>query len=67
MKQKVITPDIKPCPVCGSRAVALSWNFNFNYQVMCDKNHTLTKECGSRHRAICKWNNAVDKYLIEIT
>lgn len=25
---------------------------------MCDKNHTSTRECGTIHRAICRWNNA---------
>lgn len=59
--QKVVTPKIKECPICGAEAKALSWNFDFNYQVMCDNNHTLTKECGSRHRAVCKWNNKADK------
>jgi hypothetical protein len=29
--------------------------------LMCNNNHTSTRECGSRHRAICKWNNAQEK------
>ena len=57
MNQKIITPPILNCARCGATAKALSWNFDFNYKVYCDNNHTSPKECASRHRAICRWNN----------
>ena len=61
MTQKVVTPPIKACARCGAQARVIGWNFDFMYRVMCDNNHTSTKECGSAHRAICLWNNRQDK------
>jgi hypothetical protein len=58
MKQIPITPEISHC-WCGMPAKVIDWNDNFMYQVMCDANHTMTRQCGSAHRAICKWNNAI--------
>jgi len=66
MKQKVITPPISTC-FCGSKAKVVDWNWNERYLVMCDNNHTLSKECGSHHKAICLWNNRVAQKLKEIT
>ena len=40
MNQKIITPPILNCARCGATAKALSWNFDFNYKVYCDNNHT---------------------------
>lgn len=57
MSQKIITPSISNCAICGAVAKVLSWDFDFNYKVICDNNHTSPQECGSRHRAICRWNN----------
>lgn len=57
MKQKQITPKIKDCAKCGAKAIAIDWDFNDWWVVMCDNNHTSTRKCGSPHRAICKWNN----------
>ena len=64
MNQKIITPPILNCARYGATAKALSWNFN--YKVYCDNNHTSTQECGSRHRAICRWNNNQIKMCEEI-
>ena len=59
--QRPITPPIALCAKCGAKAECLDWDFNDRWQVICDNNHTSTKECGSRHRAICRWNNAQAK------
>ena len=58
MAQKIITPEIAEC-YCGAKAMAIDWNYNDMWVVMCDNNHTLSKKCGTKHRAICKWNNRV--------
>ena len=55
--QKIITPNIQNCSVGGAVAKCIDWDYNFQYQVMCENNHTSTGKCASRHRAICKWNN----------
>lgn len=62
MKQIPKTPAILNC-WCGAPARVIDWNDAFMYQVMCDVNHTLTKECASAHRAICRWNNRVTHRL----
>lgn len=61
MPQKIHTPDIKVCAICGAKAIIIDWDYDCNYRVYCDNNHTATKNCGSVHRAICKWNNAQAK------
>jgi len=59
-KQKLITPEIKNCH-CGSKAKVIWMDYN-NWQVHClDNDHRVTPEMGSSHRAICKWNNTIDK------
>lgn len=59
MKQKVITPPIEDC-FCGAKAKPIEdWDFRNQYRIICDNNHTLTKDCKSIHRAICLWNNRV--------
>lgn len=59
MKQEVKTPNILRC-WCGAESEAFqSMENQFMYQVMCKQNHTLSKECGSVHRAVCLWNNRV--------
>lgn len=63
--QRIITPPVANCEVCGVKAMCLDWNYNFRYRVMCDNNHVATKECGSAHRAICRWNNA-QKRLVNV-
>ena len=67
MSQKLITPEISECPRCGSsNTKCISENFNEQYHVECYScNQTLTRECGSRHRAICKWNNRVNQLTQE--
>lgn len=61
MPQKIITPDIKNC-FCGAKAKIQTWDdYDFIYQVICENKHTLSKYCRTRHRAICKWNNRIDK------
>lgn len=57
-KQKIITPEVSDC-YCGAKARTIDWYYNDQWKVYCDKNHTLSKECGSRHRAVCLWNNRV--------
>jgi hypothetical protein len=61
MAQKVTTPPIKNCVKCGTAAKCIDWNFKMRYRVMCDQNHICTGEFNTRHRAICRWNNAQDK------
>lgn len=56
--QPIFTPEIEKC-WCGAPARPIDWDFKMRYQVMCDNNHTLSKECNTKHRAICKWNNRV--------
>jgi hypothetical protein len=58
MAQQIKTPPIVPCARCGAEAKCIDWNFRDMWKVMCDNNHTSTKECSTRHRAICRWNNA---------
>jgi len=62
MKQPIFTPAISKCARCGADADCISWDFNFWYRVMCKNNHVSSGECNSRHRAICRWNNAQDKF-----
>ena len=62
MKQTPITPAILNC-WCGAKAIVIDWNDSFFWQVMCDNNHTMTKECGTSHRAICRWNNHIKNFL----
>ena len=57
MSQTVKTPAIKACSICGASAKVVDWDFRMQYRVICDNNHTATKECGTPHRAICRWNN----------
>jgi len=61
MSQIVKTPKILPCQRCGANAQVIDWEFRNLWRVMCDANHTDTKECGSQHRAICRWNNRQKK------
>lgn len=61
MKQQVKTPPIAPCARCGAEAMCIDWNYRGFYRVICNNNHTSTKECGSFHRAVCLWNNAQTK------
>ena len=62
MKQKVITPEIANCARCGAKAVVLDWDFRNKWRVYCDNTHTSTKQCGTAHRAICRWNNAQARF-----
>lgn len=57
-KQVATTPAIAKCARCGANATCIDWNYRDLWCVMCDKNHTSTRECGTIHRAICRWNNA---------
>jgi len=59
-KQPIITPEISQC-YCGAKAKILTWDVygEYEYQVKCENKHTLTKYCGTKHRAICRWNNRV--------
>lgn len=58
MAQTVQLPIIKDC-WCGAKAICLDWDYRMAYKVICDNNHTLTKECGTKNRAIHRWNNKV--------
>lgn len=60
MRQPIFTPEIKDC-WCGEKARVIDWNFDGQYQVMCDKNHILTGKYIYVNRAVCKWNNALEK------
>lgn len=50
-EQIPITPPTRNC-WCGAKAHVIDWDYKMMYRVMCDNNHTLTKECGTKHRAI---------------
>ncbi len=56
-KQRVITPQIEKCHICGSFAKCIDWNYDMRYRVMCNNNHSTVGEYNSAHRAVCKWNN----------
>jgi hypothetical protein len=58
-KQKVFTPDILPCSICGSSAGVIDWNYNLLYKVYCDNNHSTNSGTGciTINRAVHKWNN----------
>lgn len=63
--QKVITPTIKRC-WCGEDAhIKGGWKWD-HWQVMCNNKHTLTRECSTVHRAICRWNNRTNDKGIKI-
>ena len=66
MKQPIKTPPIAPCARCGADAKCIDWDFRDRWRVMCDNNHTSTKECGTRHRAICRWNNTQEQELLRV-
>ena len=62
MKQKVITPQIKKC-FCGSETKFETDEYGQELvlRVCCiENNHHFTKYCGTRHKAVCKWNNRVE-------
>ena len=63
-KQPIKTPEIKQC-FCGAHARLVDWDFRDMWRVMCNNNHTLTKECGTKHRAVCRWNARVEARLNE--
>lgn len=56
--QKVHIPQIEDC-WCGAKATVIDWDFRGMYKVMCSNNHSLTKECITVNRAVCRWNNRV--------
>lgn len=58
-KQKVITPPVLNCSICGSPARVIDWDYNMLYKVYCDKNHTTNagKGCITVNRSVHKWNN----------
>ena len=58
-KQKPVTPEVVDC-YCGAKAKLIDWDFNDMWQVMCDNNHTLSKQCGSKHKATILWNKRVE-------
>jgi hypothetical protein len=58
--QKVTTPPIALCAKCGAKAKCFD-DCDYRWRVICNNHHTATKVCGSRHRAICRWNNAQEK------
>ena len=57
--QRPITPPIALCAKCGAEAKCI--DLDSLWRVVCENNHKATKRCGSRHRAICRWNNAQAK------
>lgn len=63
MAQKVVTPPIAPCAVCGAEADCIDWDFNMQYRVMCKNNHTSTGRLSTVHRAVCRWNSAQQRQL----
>lgn len=63
MKQKVHTPAIANCARCNAKGKVLDWDFRDMWRVYCDNGHTSTKECGTVHRAICRWNNAQARFI----
>jgi hypothetical protein len=58
-QQRATTPPIALCAKCGAKAEC--FDFDFLYRVICNNYHTATKRCGSRHRAVCRWNNAQER------
>ena len=66
MKQNVITPALLSCAKCGAQPkLEEDWDFRDMWQVVCltPGCGRRTKECGTRHRATCRWNNAQLKQL----
>ena len=63
MRQKVNIPAIAPCAQCGALARCIDWNHRDLWRVMCDNNHTSTRECATKNRAIHRWNNAQAEIL----
>ncbi len=64
MKQQVIIPEVRNC-FCGSKARTIDWDFRGQWVVMCDqKNHTMTRQCATRNRAIHRWNERVTHMLM---
>lgn len=61
MEQDIVTPKTRNCTKCGADAHTIDWDYNDRWQVMCDNNHTATGKFNTKHRSICKWNNAQDK------
>jgi len=66
MAQKIKTPPIEPCAICGASAKSIDWYFRSRYRVICDNNHTATGEFNTVHRAICRWNNAQKKIAEQV-
>ena len=68
MKQKVKTPELVKC-LCGhTPQVRRSYDqrsYDRSYEVHCkDCGKTGPQYCKNKHRAICKWNNRIEKVLI---
>jgi len=59
-----LTPPISNCARCNAPAQCLDWDFRDQWRVMCNNNHVDTRECGTPHRAICRWNNKQKKRLL---
>ena len=61
MKQVVKVPKIKDCAICGAKALPIDWDYRDRWQVVCDNNHTSTKECNTVNRAVHRWNAAQER------
>ena len=56
-KQPIFTPDITPCFCGGKLKILVEMNVDMDlYFVYCENGHSSPR-CGTKHRAICKWNN----------
>lgn len=70
MKQPIFTPPISNC-ICGASASAIDWDFNDRWQVHCDRScrwqfKYLGGQNNTSHRAICKWNNLMERTRKEL-
>lgn len=69
MKQKVKTPELVKC-LCGhTPQVRRSYDprsYDRSYEVHCkDCGKTGPQYCKNKHRAICKWNNRIERHVAE--
>ena len=60
MTQKVITPELKKCK-CGETPELMNIIYYRSMRFECSCGNFTQKKAGNRHRAICRWNNQIEK------
>jgi hypothetical protein len=67
VKQKVHTPAIACCARCNTPGrLEEDWGFRDTWKIICFNCNRSTKYCGTRHRAVCRWNNAQSRIAAEL-